>query len=116
MELYSQFRFNLGGRSLIEFVGGVDRIEIQSRCLFSLERNIGYTGRESTIEGTTTRMDLRRFDVNSSILGYVRVSGVGMETLPPYSRIHFVPVPYSLIRRCRSCTRNWLIDTQINSI
>lgn len=36
---------NLEGRSLIEFVGGVDRIGIQSRCLFGLERNIGYAGR-----------------------------------------------------------------------
>lgn len=76
-------------------MGRVDRIEIQSRCVFSLGRNIGYTGRESTIEGTTTRMDLRRFDVNSSILGYIRVSGVGMET----PRIHAYILSLSLFDR-----------------
>lgn len=66
--------------------------------VFSASKGILDTQVESTIEGTTTRMDLRRFDVNSSILGYIRVSE-GDET--PVFTHTFCPCSLSLSDRAR---------------
>lgn len=62
--------------------------------VFSASKGILDTQVESTIEGTTTRMDLRCFDVNSSILGYIRVSeGDGNPRIHAYI-LSLFPIPF----------------------